>query len=230
MAAICCLRRGQPHRPTLCARPPEYAGIERLGEEAKSRAVPEDELQPVGTPRAEHVEGAREGILAKRRLHQRGEPGGALAEINRIEGDHHAQARRNRDHRCPRSTPRIATSVSVRVATGTRTRRPDASISIATSRGATTSAITSANRGSAGRRSSVASLRHRCSRLGAIACPARDDAQRRARFTQLLEDRRLARDTPAPSCPAARAPVSHASVLRHRNRRHPAVAKAGNLG
>jgi hypothetical protein len=60
--------------------------------------------------------------------------------------------------------------------------------------------------------------------------PARDDAQRRSRFTQLREDRRLARDTPAPSCLAARAPVSHAPVLCHRNRRHPAVAKAGNLG
>ena len=65
---------------------------------------------------------------------------------------------------------------------------------------------------------------------GRECVPARDDAQRRARFTQLREDRRLARDTPAPSCPAARAPVSHASVLRHRNRRHPAVGKGGNIG
>jgi hypothetical protein len=93
MAAICCPRRGQTHRPALCARPPEGAGIERLGEEAKPRAVPVDALQPVGTPHADHVDGAREGILAQRRLHQRGEPGGALAEIDGVEGDHHAQAR-----------------------------------------------------------------------------------------------------------------------------------------
>ena len=58
LAGLCWLRR-------------DLAGVERLGEETQPRAIPEHQLQSIGTPRTEHADRARERILAQRRLHQR---------------------------------------------------------------------------------------------------------------------------------------------------------------
>jgi len=46
------LRRGQTHHAVLHARPVELAVLQTLAEQAKARAVPEDELHPVGSFRA----------------------------------------------------------------------------------------------------------------------------------------------------------------------------------
>jgi hypothetical protein len=54
------LRRRQTHHAVLHARPAELAVLQTLAQQAKARAVPEDELHPVGSFRAEAIDRAGE--------------------------------------------------------------------------------------------------------------------------------------------------------------------------
>lgn len=64
----------------------------------QTRSIPEDQLDPVRTFRAEDINCAREWIFTERLAHQRRQPIRPPAKVNRLRRNQNPQARRNRDH------------------------------------------------------------------------------------------------------------------------------------
>jgi hypothetical protein len=73
----------QSHHPIAHFRPAELATFQPLGDKHHTTAIPEDQLDPIGSLRSEHINDAREGIGANRLAHQRRQPLGSLAEVDR---------------------------------------------------------------------------------------------------------------------------------------------------
>src|SRR5712691_4143996 len=63
------LGRTEPHHPVAYRRPAELAVFQALSDQHDAGAVPEDQLYPVSTLRAEHVDHAGERIGADRLAH-----------------------------------------------------------------------------------------------------------------------------------------------------------------
>src|SRR5271170_83309 len=119
------LRRRQTHHAILHAWPAELAVLQTLAQQAKTRAVPEDELHPVGSFRAEAVNRAGEWIGLQLFLHQSRQSVHALAEVHGLRRHQHPH-RPGRDqqaaHVLDRQTARRTASTSHASApAGTRT-------------------------------------------------------------------------------------------------------------
>lgn len=93
------LRRRQVHDAVLDAGPLEAARLELLDHQAQPRAVPPDQLDPVGALRPKDVDHAREWIAAIVCTDQRRERVRSLAKIHRARRDHHARTGARSDHR-----------------------------------------------------------------------------------------------------------------------------------
>jgi hypothetical protein len=104
------------HHAVLDARPAELAALQPLGEQAQTRAVPEDQLHSVGALRAEAEDHARERIGIQMLLHQRRKPVHPFAEVHGLRR-HQNPDRSGRDqhsatHAFKRRTARKTASMS----------------------------------------------------------------------------------------------------------------------
>src|SRR6202048_1752107 len=69
-----------------------------VGEQAQTRTIPEDQLDPVRTLGPEHIDCPRERIGHHGLAHQRCQSLSALAEVDRPGRHHHADRARRADH------------------------------------------------------------------------------------------------------------------------------------
>src|SRR3982750_1219004 len=121
---------GQPHGPVLDLGPAELALFQPLGDENHARAIPEDQLDPVGSFGPEHVNCARERVGAHRLTHERRQAIHPLAEVDRARGHHHAHRARGPDHG-PTFSARITAAIACGLAPDPiRTTRPSISTSM----------------------------------------------------------------------------------------------------
>src|SRR5580704_18243157 len=133
------LCRRQTHHSVLNAPPAELAFLQSLAEQAKARAVPKDELHPVGALRAETVDRAGEWIGFQLLLQQGRQSVHALAEVHGLRRHQHPH-RTRRDqyaaaHALDRRTARNTASTSRASApAGTRTMTAPTTSSIAIAR------------------------------------------------------------------------------------------------
>src|SRR5262245_56403551 len=88
----------QPHHAILDGGPAELPAFETLGQEAKARLIPEQQLHAIRPLGPEHVNDAREGVSLELFLHERREPIHPLAEVDRLRRHEYADARRRHDH------------------------------------------------------------------------------------------------------------------------------------
>lgn len=95
------LRGRQSDHAVLDRGPAEGPILEPLREQAHTRAVLEDHLDPVGASGAEHVDRAGERVGFHRVPHQGGKSLRAFAEVDRLRRRHHADRARRADHRPP---------------------------------------------------------------------------------------------------------------------------------
>src|SRR3954471_15218520 len=102
---------GQPHDPVLDLGPAELALFQPLGDENYARAVPEDQLDPVGSFGPEHIDRARERVGAHRLTHKRREAIGPFAEVHRP-GRHHDANRAGGPNHGPTFSARIAAAIA----------------------------------------------------------------------------------------------------------------------
>jgi hypothetical protein len=118
------LHRYNWHRPhgSLCSKPPisridlTMDNLLRL----HTRAVPEQQLHPVGPLGSKYIDHAAERVRAQRLVNHRREPVHPLAEIDRLHRDQDLHARGGNDHAAPFSARTILASVAPSAVNGTR--------------------------------------------------------------------------------------------------------------
>jgi len=93
------LRSRQAHHTVFDLGPAEDAVLQPFGEQTKSRAVPEDQLDPVRPLGTEHIDRARERIGRHGLAHQCCQSLSTLAEVDRLGRHHHPDRARRADHR-----------------------------------------------------------------------------------------------------------------------------------
>src|ERR1700722_623216 len=114
------LPRRQPHHPLAQRRPAKRALFETLGRQNQARAVPEQQLHPVGPLGSKYIDHAAERVRAQRLVNHRREPVHPLAEIDRLHRDQDLHARGGNDHAAPFSARTILASVAPSAVNGTR--------------------------------------------------------------------------------------------------------------
>ena len=114
------LPRCQPHHPLAQRRPAKRALFETLGRQNQARAVPEQQLHPVGPLGSKYIDHAAERVRAQRLVNHRREPVHPLAEIDRLHRDQDLHARGGNDHAAPFSARTILASVAPSAVNGTR--------------------------------------------------------------------------------------------------------------
>jgi len=92
------LGRAEPHHPILHPGPAELAIFEPLGDEHDTGAIPEDQLHPVRPLRPEHLDDAGERVGVHCLTHQRRQPFGPLAEVDRLRRNRHPDGAGGPDH------------------------------------------------------------------------------------------------------------------------------------
>ena len=100
------------HHAVLDLRPLETAVFEAFRKQAHARAVPENQLHPVGALGAEHVDRAVERIGADHIANQRGQTFRAFAEVDRSRRNECAHRARRADHFAAFSAPLIAVTIA----------------------------------------------------------------------------------------------------------------------
>src|SRR5579875_353819 len=95
---------GLDDRATLLGGPGDAVGalLEALCDQNVPVAIPVQHAHAVGSPREEHVHGARQRVLGELRPHQDRQSVDALATIDARRRDEHSHARRQRQHPRPR--------------------------------------------------------------------------------------------------------------------------------
>jgi len=86
------------HRAILHPGPVEFSIFKPLGHQAHAAAVPEDQFDSVRAFGPEHIDRARERVGTHLRLHQRCQSFRALAEVDRLGGDHDFYRAGRADH------------------------------------------------------------------------------------------------------------------------------------
>src|ERR1700687_5992075 len=92
------LCRRQTHHAVLDLWPAEDAVLQPLCEQAQTRAIPEDQLDPVRTLGPEHVDRPAERIRCHGLAHQRRQSLRSLAEVDRSGSHHHPDRAGRADH------------------------------------------------------------------------------------------------------------------------------------
>src|SRR4029077_9301678 len=108
----------------------EDAVLQPLGEQAQTRTIPEDQLDPVPTLGPEHIDCPRERIGHHGLAHQSCQSLGALAEVDRPGRHHHTDRARRADHAPAFNARSTALTVSTSAPRPTRTVTPSISTSI----------------------------------------------------------------------------------------------------
>src|SRR5205085_8769590 len=111
-------------------RPAELPILEPLGEQADSRAVPEDQLHAIGSFRPEHIDGAGERIGLHRLTHRRRQTFRPLAEADWLRRHHHADRASRADHAPAFKARSTAATVFASAPRPTRTITPSISTSM----------------------------------------------------------------------------------------------------
>src|ERR1700750_2690554 len=93
------LRRRQAHHSVLDPWPTERSLLQALCEQAQTRSIPEDQLDPICPLGTEHIDRACERISVHVLAHQRSKPFHSLAEVDRLGRHHHPDYSGRADHR-----------------------------------------------------------------------------------------------------------------------------------
>src|ERR1700687_633633 len=124
------LRSRQSHHAVFDLRPAEVAILQPLGKQAQTRAIPEDQLDPVRTLGAEHIDRPRERVGRHGLAHQRCQSLGAFAEVDRLGRYHYPDRARRADHAPAFDARSTALTVFTSAPRPTRTITPPISTSI----------------------------------------------------------------------------------------------------
>src|SRR4029079_2780528 len=114
----------------LDRRPAEDAFLEPLGEQAQTRTIPGDPLDPVRPLGTEHINSSRERIRLHVLAYQHGQPLHPLAEVDRLGCHHHPDSSGRTDHRLAFSARMMAAIIATSAPRPTRIVTPSASISM----------------------------------------------------------------------------------------------------
>src|ERR1700761_4440925 len=106
------LRRRQTHHAVLDLRPLEPVVLKSFRKQAHARAVPVNQLHPVGSFGPEHVDRAVERIGAHHVANQRRQTFCPFAEVDRTRRDQHAHRPGRTDHFAAFNAPMIAVTIA----------------------------------------------------------------------------------------------------------------------
>lgn len=128
--------------PTNASRHPRSSAsgrpfLEPLGEQAQTRAIPEDQLDPVRPLGTEHINSTRERIGLHVLAYQQSKPLHSLAEVDRLGGHHYPDSSGRADHRLAFSAWTMAAIIATSAPRPTRIVTPSASISMPPTSGLT---------------------------------------------------------------------------------------------